>query len=231
VIRVLQVLAIGVFLLTALLLWMTAHAVASGVWLAVALVVVATMVLMRRRDRELASSLPEELDRLAWRSDEATVAFIWRFRPGQETRVRITRSERGFAGRRGIGHDQLVVFDAQGDQAVDHDVLPRRTYFYTLLIERPVDAPAAVRIEIATLSAAERAAIEATLEAPDRRLPVACFPETARDRMYQGHVGYGVIGAASFAGEILGGVATDAVFAVADLFAADGPPDGWIEIT
>jgi len=231
VIRVLLVLVIGVLLLTALLLWMTAHAVASGVLLAVALVVVTTMVLWRRRDRELASSLPEELDRLAWRSDEATVAFIWRFRPGQETRVRITRSERGFAGRRGTGHDQLLVFDAQGDQAVDHDVLPRRTYFYTLLVERPADAPAAVRIEIATISAAERAAIDATLEAPDRRLPVAFSPEMASDRMYQGHVGYGAIGAASLAGEILGGIATDAVFAVAELFAGDEPPDGWVEIT
>jgi len=230
VIRILQALVVGVLLLTALMLWMSAHAVASGALLVVALLVVATMVLIRRRERELASSLPEELARLAWRSDEASVAFIWRFRPGQETRVRITRSERGFAGRRGTGHDQLVVFDAQGDQAVDHDVLPRHTYFYTLFVERPPDAPAAVRLEIATLSAAERAAIDATLEARDRRLQVAISPEMARG-MYQGHVDYGVVGAASFAGEILGGIATDAVFAAADLFAGDEPPDGWVEIT
>lgn len=229
-IRILQVLVVGVLLLTALMLWMTAHAVASGALLVVALLVLATMVLIRRRERELASSLPEELARLAWRSDEASVAFIWRFRPGQETRVRITRSERGFAGRRGTGHDQSMVFDAQGDQAVDHDVLPRRTYFYTLLVERPKDAPAAVRIEIATLSAAERAAIDATFEARDRRPQVAISPEMARG-MYRGHVDYGVVGAASFAGEILGGIAIDAVFAVADLFAGDEPPDGWVEIT
>ena len=36
---------------------------------------------------------------------------------------------------------------------------------------------------------------------------------------------------ASFFGEVLGGLATDAVFAVAELFAGDDPPDGWIEIS
>jgi len=232
VIRVVQLLLTAVLLLVALVLWMTAHAVAAGVLLGIALVSVAVRLLLRRRDRHLASARPEELERLAWWSSETAVAFMWRFRRGRETRVSITRSEQGPAGSSGdAGHDRLVVFDAVGDRAVDRDVLPRRTYVYSISVVRAADVPAVVRLEIPTLSPKDRAAIDATLSPSAGPLPSAFTPEVSRDGACYGGIGYQTIGAAAAAGDILGGFATDALFAVADVFLRDRPPDGWVEVT
>lgn len=227
-IKVLRVFAAAILLLMAVLLWMGAHPVAAGVSLVAVVVLLCWEAVIRAVDRSRARVLPKELERLAWRSDETAVAFIWRFRRGRESRVRILRSEEGYADRRkSTGHDQTVVFDAQGDQAVDRHVQPRRTYFYSFLVERPAGRPAIVRLEIPTLSPEERRQIEATHDGPE------VLWDYQRDGLttsvWHGWGGSRTASAAVL-GEILGGIATEAVFAVAELFAGERLPEDWVEV-
>ena len=137
----------------------------------------------------------------------------------------------------GSGRDQVTVFDGEGDQVIDRDVRPRRTYFYTFVVDPP-EASHVVRMEIPTLSAEARAAIEATY---------ASRPYTPRGASYifipggpcdpvddPGSVSSwraGTTHGASLVGEVLGGLVADAVFTVTDLFVGDDPPDGWVEVT
>jgi hypothetical protein len=215
------------------------HGTAALVLVVLAVAGAATLLLAAWRRRRLTRVLPKVLKRLAWRSDETAVAFAWRFARGRDRRVRILRSERGFARTPdgGPGRDQLTVFDGEGDQVIDRDVQPRRTYFYTLFIE-PHGASHVVRMEIPTLSAEERAAVEATYGARPyvpRGARYTFMPEGPCDPVDEpGSVSSwraGTTHGASIVGEVLGGFATDAVFKVADLFAGDEPPDGWVEIT
>lgn len=224
-IKVLRVFAGAVLLFAAVAFWMGVHPVAAGVSLAAAVVLLGWEAILRAFDRGHASVLPKELARLAWRSDETAVAFIWRFRRGRETRVRILRSEEGYADRRkSTGHDQTVVFDAQGDQAVDRHVQPRRTYFYSFLVERPVGRPTIVRLEIPTLSPEERRQIEATHDGPE------VLWGYQRDGLWTASHHGRMSPSAAVLGEILGGIATEAVFAVAELFAGERLPEEWVEV-
>ena len=224
-IKVLRVFAGAVLLFAAVAFWMGVHPVAAGVSLAAAVVLLGWEALLGAFDRGHARVLPKELERLAWRSDETAVAFIWRFRRGREYRVRILRSEEGYADRRkSTGHDQTVVFDAQGDQALDPYVQPRRTYFYSFLVERTVGRPAIVRLEIPTLSPEERRQIEATLDGPE--VLWGYQRDGLRTASHYGRMSP----SAAVLGEILGGIATEAVFAVAELFAGERLPEDWVEV-
>ena len=151
------------FVLSCMLLVIAHHGTAALVLLVLAVAGAATLLLTAWRRKRLMRALPKGLDRLAWRSDETAVALAWRFTRGRDRRVRILRSERGFARvpDGGSGRDQVTVFDGEGDQVIDRDVRPRRTYFYTFVVDPP-EASHVVRMEIPTLSAEARAAIEAT---------------------------------------------------------------------
>lgn len=227
------------FVLSCMLLVIAHHGTAALVLLVLAVAGAATLLLTAWRRKRLMRALPKGLDRLAWRSDETAVALAWRFTRGRDRRVRILRSERGFARvpDGGSGRDQVTVFDGEGDQVIDRDVRPRRTYFYTFVVDPP-EASHVVRMEIPTLSAEARAAIEATY---------ASRPYTPRGASYifipggpcdpvddPGSVSSwraGTTHGASLVGEVLGGLVADAVFTVTDLFVGDDPPDGWVEVT
>ncbi len=215
------------------------HGAAALVLLVLAAAGAVTLLLTAWRSKQRLRVLPKGLDRLAWRSDETAVALAWRFARGRDRRVRILRSECGFARvpDGGSDRDQITVFDGKGDQVIDSDVRPRRTYFYTFFVE-PHEVSHVVRMEIPTLSAEARAAIEATY-APRPYTPRGAryifIPDGPCDPVDEpGSVSSwraGTTHGASLVGEVLGGLVTDAVFTVADLFVGDDPPDGWVEVT
>jgi hypothetical protein len=227
VIRGFRILATAGLLMVAAVLWMGGRPAAAGICASAALAVVAGVFLWNLRRRRLVSVLPRGLERLAWRSDAESVAFIWRFRKGHGTRVRILRSERGYADKPATAHDQTTVFDAEGDQALDRYVVPRRTYFYSFVLDGSPKAQVMLHLEIPTLSPDERRRIDETLAPP------AVGGDGGRNSLATAsrHGNFGsMTSSASVAGEILGGVATDAFFAVADLFARERLPDEWVEV-
>lgn len=110
---------------------------------------------------------------------------------------------------------------------MDGDVQPRRTYYYTFLVDRPTAHPATVRLEIPTLAADERRRIEATHEGSVALWSYERDGLTTSDRHGPGG---SRTATSAVLGEILGGIATDAVFAVAELFDRERLPDEWIEV-
>ena len=225
--------------LSCMLLVVAHHGTAARVLLVLVVAGAVTLLLTAWRSKRRMRVLPKSLDRLAWRSDETAVALAWRFARGRERRVRILRSESGFARvpDGGPGREQITIFDGEGDQVIDRDVRPRHTYFYTFFVE-PHEVSHVVRLEIPTLSAQARAAIEATY-APRPYTPRGarytfipggpCDPVDEPGSVSSWRAG--TTHGASIVGEVLGGLVTDAVFKVADLFGGDEPPDGWVEVT
>ena len=185
-------------------------------------------------ERRVVRTLPESLERLAYRSDERAVAFAWQWQRGRRLRVRILRSdEKGASRHDDEGADQRCVFDKVGDGFVDDQVAPRRSYHYSLFVEDEDGAWSDPVLQtVLTYPPADRAALETTYAAAPAR------PVTAEQalRGYSGPGGYPRYG---IRGPLLGDsqlvddaadVATDAIFAVADAFAHDEPADGWQEI-
>lgn len=190
---------------------------------------VAYLIYAGRRDKRRSTTLPQSIERLAFYSDDRTVAFAWKWRRGHEGRVRLLRSDtRSAQSPDDASNGQTRVFDGTDSKAVDNEVLPRQTYHYSLFVEdgngrwsEPICQP------VMTYPQAERAAIEATYEGP----PVSSrYADPDHSRHYSSLDAVG-IGAAQSIGDSLGGVATDLIFSVASVFAADKTASGWEEIT
>jgi hypothetical protein len=216
---------------------------------AVACACVAWILLSSRRDRRSVSGLPRSLGRLAYRSDETAVAFVWRWRRRRQKRLRILRSaSRGSESVGGdAGTDQTSVFDGFGDQVLDRDVKPRQTYYYSFFVEEDRGRWShPVHQTVLTLSPEDQAQIEASFESPkwvdprewvgDERDVLAT--RLAADPLTDPHgvdveraLTMGQSAEAVIVGSALGAVATDAIFAVAEIFAKRRPADGWQEIT
>jgi hypothetical protein len=118
-----------------------------------------------RRDKDGSRVLPSSLERLAYFSDETSVALAWKWRRGREGRLRILRSDtRAAQSPDDASNGQTCVFDGSGQTlVVDHDVLSRRTYHYSIFVEDgngrwsdPIWQP------VLTDAQAVRAAIETT---------------------------------------------------------------------
>ena len=189
---------------------------------------IAYLIYAGRRDKRRSATLPRSIERLAFYSDETTVAFAWKWRRGHEGRVRLLRSDTRSAQSPDAANGQTCVFDGADNKAVDNDVLPRRTYHYSLLVEDgngrwsdPVCQP------VMTYPQTERAAIEATYKGPPARSRYA-DPDHSRHYSHLDAIG---VGAAQSIGDSLGGVATDLIFSVASVFATDKTASGWEEIT
>jgi hypothetical protein len=189
---------------------------------------VAYLISAARRDRRRSTTLPSPIERLAFYSDDRTVVFAWKWRRGHEGRVRLLRSDTRAAQSPDTAAGQTCVFDGTDDKAIDDGVLPRRSYHYSLFVSdedgrwsEPVCQP------VLTYPQAERAAIEATLKGP----PVTSrYADPDHSRHYSGLDSVG-FGAAQSIGDSLGGAATDLIFSVASVFAADKTASGWEEIT
>jgi hypothetical protein len=114
-----------------------------------------------------------------------------------------------------------LVFDG-GDQTlvVDHDVLSRRTYHYSILVEdgegrwsAPICQP------VLTDAQAVRAAIEKTYDGPPAGSPEA--NALLRPRPFSTE---------SVTTNEIAGAVTDLISSAASVFAAAKPSDGWEEI-
>ncbi len=191
-------------------------------------VCVAYLIYAGRRDKRRTTVLPSSIERLAFHSDDTAVAFAWQWRKGRERHLRILRSEtRSAQNPDDETADQTRVFDGADDKFVDADVQPRRTYHYSLFAaDAGGDWSDPICQPVMTYPAAERAAIEAsyTGESPGSRYA------GAKSRHYSSLDARGT-GAAQSIGDDLGGVATDLIFSVASVFAADKTAAGWEEIT
>ena len=180
---------------------------------------VAFLIYGARRDKRVERTLPPSLERLAYRYDETSVTFAWLWRRGRQQRVRILRSEvRGARRQDDTGADQVCVFDRVDDRFVDDHVAPRRTYHYSIFVEDGDGVWSdAVLQNVLTYPEAERRALEASCDAPPAR-------ETASERARR-------IRRESMVIDDAAGLATDAIFAVAGIFARDKTADGWQEIS
>ena len=200
----------------------------------------AGLVVQTRRDRRRASALPPSVARLACRGEGSLVAFVWQWRRGEERRMRILRSESHGAhdardaevGEASSG--QRCVFDGRDNQFVDRDAASRRTYHYTLFAEEAAGGwSAPVYQPVTTVSQSERVAFEAAEKAPALR-------EGSERQTAARDLGSGLLVASDMSGTPLGdaldrtglgaGIATDAVFSLASVFARDKAADGWVEI-
>ncbi len=175
-----------------------------------------------RRDKDGSRVLPSSLERLAYFSDETSVAFAWKWRRGRESRLRILRPDtRAAQSPEGASNDQTCVFDGSGQTLViDHDVQSRRTYHYSIFVEDgkgrwsdPICQP------VLTDAQAVRAAIEATYDGPQAGSPEA--KALLRPRPFSTE--------SSTTNEIAGAV-TNLIFSAASVFAAARPSDGWEEV-
>jgi hypothetical protein len=207
------------------------------------------ILLSSRHDRRSVSGLPCSLGRLAYRSDETAVAFVWRWRRRHEKRLRILRSaNRGSESVGGdAGTDQTSVFDGFGDQVIDRDVKPRQTYYYSFFVEEDRGRWShAVHQTVLTFSPEDQAQIEASYESPrwvDPREQMGDGRDVlattlVADPLTDPHGvdverarAMGESAEAVIVGSVLGAVATDAIFAVAEILAGKKPADGWQEIT
>jgi hypothetical protein len=186
---------------------------------------VAYLIYAGRRDKRRTTVLPSSIARLAYYSDDTAVAFAWQWRKGRDGRLRILRSDtRSAQSPDDETGGQTCVFDGSDDKFIDGDIQPRRTYHYSLFAadgnggwSDPICQP------VMTYPAAERAAIEATYKGASPGSPYA--PGT-----FHG-VGGTTLAASQAIGVGLGGVATDLIFSVASVFAADKTADGWEEIS
>jgi hypothetical protein len=215
----------------------------------VACTCVVWILLSSRHDRRQADGLPRSLARLAYRSDETAVAFVWRWRHRRDKRLRILRSvTRGSKSVGGdAGTDQTSVFDGFGDQVIDRDVTPRQTYYYSFFVEEDRGRwSQPVHETVLTLAPDDQAQIEASFESPrwadarehagDERdvLGTRLAPDPLTDPHgvdVERARAMGDDGVAVIVGSALAAVATDAVFAVADIFVGRKPGEGWREIT
>lgn len=217
------------------------HAGAGWVpFAAVAAFCAAYLPLRSRRDRRRASALPPSVARLAYRGEGSLVAFVWQWRHGEERRMRILRSENHGAhdardaevGETSGG--QRCVFDGRDNQFVDRDVATRHTYHYSLFAEEAAGGwSAPVYQPVTTVSQPERAALEAAEMAPAVREGSEHLT-AARD------AGSGLLVASDMSGTprgdaldrtgLVAGMATDAIFSLASVFAHDKAADGWVEI-
>ena len=231
-----------------LLAWLEQSRMIRVGCVAVACACVVWILLSFRHDRRFASGLPRSLARLAYRSDETAVARVWRWRHRRQKRLRIlrsvTRGSKSVAGD--AGTDQTSVFDGFGDQVIDRDVKPRQTYYYSFFVEEDRGRwSQPVHQTVLTLSPEDQAQIEASFESPkwvhprehagDGRdvLATRLAPDPLTDPhgvdVERGLV-MGESGEAVIVGSVLSAVATDAIFAVAEIFAGKKPADGWQEI-
>jgi hypothetical protein len=190
----------------------------------------AFLVYAARRDKRVDRVLPASLERLAYRSDEAAVAFAWLWRRGQQHRVRILRSDVRCARRHDdTGADQLCVFDGVDDRFLDDQVASRRSYHYSLFVEDGGGVWSdPVLQNVLTYPQAERAALEASSMAGPGRPSTADRAIGSRDRAYRG---VDPLTAGGLVVDDVAGLGTDAIFAIAGVFARDKTADGWQEIT
>jgi hypothetical protein len=198
-----------------------------------------TMLLFaRRRRRSLFGSLPPALKRLAYRSDETAVAFAWQWRRRRGGRLRILRSDAcGTSDPNDTSMEgQTCVYDGAGDQLVDRDILPRAAYHYSIFAQDGAGHwSMPVHQEVLTMSPADRAAIEATLMQPDEDVAYAARRDVLATSITPDPLAdpHGLVqsrGGAYIISDAVSGLATDALFAVADVFTRDKPDDGWEEI-
>ncbi len=182
---------------------------------------VAYLAVGARHDKKASSVLPASLDRLAYFSDDASVAFAWLWRKGRAGRLRILRSDDRPAESPDAATGQTPVFDG-GDQqqVVDRDVQPHRTYHYTIFVadargrwSDPIHQP------VLTDTPNDREAIEATYNGPPPGSPEAEALLHTRPFSRESSLTNAVAG-----------VATDLIFSAASVFAADKPSEGWEEI-
>ena len=167
--------------------------------------------------------LPSSLERLAYFSDETSVAFAWKWRRGREGRLRILRSEtRSARGPDDTLNVQTCVFDGSGQTlVVDHDVLSpadlplqhlRRGWQGSLVRS---DLPAGPHRR-ARGSSGDRGHL--------RRSAPAGSPQAKallRSRPFSTE---------SVTTNEIAGAVTNLIFSAASVFAAAKPSDGWEEI-
>jgi hypothetical protein len=139
--------------------------------------------------------------------------------------VRVLRSDsRGAHSPDDTSNGQTCVFDGRDDKLIDRDIMPRRSYHYSLFVEGDKGRWSDPICQLVlTYPQAERTAIEATYKGPP---PGTLEAESLqRDRPWK--LGGPIVGL----GDALGGLATDLIFSAASVFAADKAADGWEEIT
>ncbi len=148
------------------------------------------------------------------------MTFAWLWRRGHQQRLRILRSDTRCARRPdNRAGDQLCVFDRVDDRFVDDDLRPRYTYHYTLFVQDDAGAWSDPILQnVVTLSQAD----QAELKASDDALGTT---GTVSVPLHYGRYGGGMVV------DDAAGLATDAIFAVAGVFARDKPADGWQEIS
>ena len=180
----------------------------------------AFLVYAGRREKHVARTLPSSLERLAYRTDGASVTFAWLWRRGRQHRLRILRSDTRCARRPDDrAGDQLCVFDRVNDRFVDDGLRPRHTYHYTIFVQDDAGAWSDPILQnVVTLPRAD----QAELEASDVALET---PGTVSAPLHYGRYGGGMVV------DEVAGLATDAIFAVAGIFARDKTADGWQEIS
>ena len=232
--------AAAIGLILSLLLLIPAHqGTPLLVLLCIAGVSLAGLVGVAARRRSRARTLPSQLARLAYRSDEQAVAFVWQWRGRREHRLRILRSEVSSAGGadEGVAGAQTLVYDGSGEEVVDDGVAPRRAYHYSLFVGTASGGwSTPVRVYVLTLSRPERLAIEASYAARPGEVLAARRGAALSGLMVPDPVGdpHGVQwsrGGASLLGDALGGLATDAILTATEVFAGRRPDDDWEDVT
>ena len=181
----------------------------------------AFLIYAGRREKHADRALPASLERLAYRTDGTSVTFAWLWRRGQKQRLRILRSDTRCA-RRPDDHtgDQLCVFDQVDDRFVDDGLRPRHNYHYSLFVEDDAGAWSDPILQnVVTLPQADQAELEELKDALGKPGSVSAGP-----------IHYGPFGGGMVVDEVAG-LATDAIFAVADIFVRDKPADGWHEVS
>jgi len=225
--KLLQIVATIALVLACFILVVEHHGAGLLILAGIAVVSVATLVSVSRRQKRRASALPPELARLAYRSEPATVTFIWQWRGRRSSRdgdreqsLRILRSEAHGAATadEGSPEGQVCVYEGSGDLCVDDGVAAGKTYHYSLFVRHAGGAwSAPVLVQAMTRSALDRASLERHYSG-------------TRTVSHQYGGGPGKMMAELRLADAVSGVATDAILSVIDVFARHKPGDGWEEI-
>ena len=215
---------------------------------------IAVLVVLPYRRRHIDAALPRELSRVAYKVTESSIAFAWKWR-GAPSRMRILRSELR-AATHAEDHltapDQHLIYDGRDDGWVDTGVRPRIEYRYTLFVaDKKGSWREPIRLRLAAVPLRDQVYQEANERLGTYRekgsVAVAVPGDGGRrdalgmlmvsDPLSDPHgvdvqraERLGDMAPFAIAGDALGGIVTDAIFATADLLKGQPQDDGWREV-
>lgn len=217
-------------------------------------VAIAALIVLPFRRRRIDAALPRELSRVAYKVTESSIAFAWKWR-GAPTRMRILKSELRAAANADehlTAPDQHLIYDGCEDGWVDAGVRARTEYRYTLFAaDRDGAWREPIRLRLAALPLSDQVYQETNERLGTYREKGSGAVAAPRDGERRDALGMQIVsdpigdphgvdvqraqmlGEAAplaIAGDVLGGIVTDAIFATADLLKGQPKDNGWREV-